>query len=56
MSDEAARYREQAEYCRQQPNKATERREKQAWLKVAGDWLRMAENAELQSQRDESSN
>lgn len=47
MSDEAtAKYREQAEYCRRQCAKASNPRDKEAWLKVAGDWLKMAEDVE----------
>ena len=52
--DEIFNYREQAEYCRQQASKARDPTDKAAWLKVAGDWLRMAENAEQRGGREEA--
>jgi hypothetical protein len=39
-------FREQAEYCRRQANRAHDPKDKEAWLKVAGDWLQMAEEGE----------
>ena len=39
-------FREQAEYCRLQAQKASEPKDKEVWLKVAGDWLQLAEGAE----------
>ena len=45
-SDDPNRFREQAEYCRQQAEKASDPREKEVWLKVAGDWLQKVEDAE----------
>jgi hypothetical protein len=50
-SDDAARYREQAEYCRHQSKMANKPKDKEAWLKVAGDWLNMAEDAEARQDR-----
>jgi hypothetical protein len=45
-SDDPNRFREQAEYCRLQAKKAADLRDKEAWLKIAGDWIHMAEEAE----------
>jgi len=49
-SDDPNRYREQAEYCRTQAKKASDPKDKEAWLKVAADWLQMAEDAERRHQ------
>ena len=44
-SFDANRYREQAEYCRAQGRKAISTNDKEAWLKIAEDWLMLAEQA-----------
>jgi hypothetical protein len=44
-NDRADYYREQAELCRQAAEAARER-DKAGWLKVAGQWLTFAEQAE----------
>ena len=46
LSDEE-RYRKQAEDCRQMAAKAVRPLDKEAWLKLAGDWLRLADDADL---------
>jgi hypothetical protein len=42
MADEAARFRKQAEECREQAEKATSPLDKEAWLHAAEDWSRLA--------------
>jgi len=45
MSDEdAARYRKQAEEAGQQAERAISPIDKQAWLKVAGEWTKLAQS------------
>jgi hypothetical protein len=48
--DDTDRYREQAEYCRLQAKNASSPKDQEAWLKIAGDWLQMAEDAERRRQ------
>jgi hypothetical protein len=43
LSDEE-RYRKQAEDCRQMATMAISPLDKEAWLKLAGDWLRLADD------------
>jgi hypothetical protein len=38
------RYRKQAEDCRQMAAKAISPLDKEAWLKLAGDWLRLTDH------------
>jgi hypothetical protein len=42
MSEEAAEFRKQAEECREQATKATSPLDKEAWLRVAEDWSKLA--------------
>lgn len=49
--DDIDRYREQAEYCRAQAKKATSPKDQDVWLKIVGDWLQMAEEAERRRSR-----
>jgi hypothetical protein len=44
--DDPSHFREQAEYCRLQANKASDPKDREVWLKVAGDRLQRAEGAE----------
>jgi hypothetical protein len=44
--DEAARFRQQAEECRQQAEKAISPLDKEAWLRTAGEWTKLAQSAE----------
>jgi hypothetical protein len=42
MSDDAAKFRKQAEGCREQAAKSLSPLDKEAWLRVAEEWLRLA--------------
>jgi hypothetical protein len=44
--DEAARYREQAEECLQQAEKAISPLDKETWLRMAGERIKLAQSAE----------
>jgi hypothetical protein len=44
--DDPIHFREQAEYCRLQAQKSSDPKEKATWLKVASDWLQLAEGTE----------
>jgi hypothetical protein len=55
-SDDPARYREQAEYCRRQAQRAHDPRDKEAWLKIAGDWLQLASDADRRRSQREAEN
>jgi hypothetical protein len=47
MSDqEIARFRAQAEECRQQAERAVSPLDKEAWLRVAGEWIKLAQETE----------
>jgi hypothetical protein len=46
---EAARFRQEAEECRQQAEKAISPLDKEAWLRTAGEWIKLAQSVE---QRD----
>jgi hypothetical protein len=46
MSDEAAKYRKQAEEARLQAERAISPLDKQAWLRVVEDWLKLAVSTE----------
>jgi hypothetical protein len=51
MSDqEAARFRKQAEECREQAAKAISPLDKEAWLRVAEEWLKLAMTVEGRGQ------
>jgi hypothetical protein len=43
---EAARFRQQAEDCRQQAAKTVSPLDKEAWLRVAEEWLKLAVSVE----------
>ena len=43
---EAEQYRKRAEECRQMASKVISPLDKEAWLKLAEDWLRLALNSE----------
>lgn len=51
--DDPGGYREQANYCRLQAEKASDPKDKAAWLKVAGDWLQLAEEADHRRRTDQ---
>jgi hypothetical protein len=47
MSDqEIARFRAQAEECRQQSERAISLIDKESWLRLAGEWIKLAQDAE----------
>jgi hypothetical protein len=46
MSDDAARFRKQAEECREQAAKAISPLDKEAWLRTAGEWLKLVASAD----------
>ena len=46
MSDDADRFRKQAEEARQQAEKAISPLDKEAWLRVAVEWLKLAQSVE----------
>jgi hypothetical protein len=46
---DAARFREEAEACRRQAEGAISPADKEAWLKMAGEWTKLAQNAEMQT-------
>ena len=45
MFPRADKYRQKAEECRQEANKATDHDTKAGWLKLADKWQRMAQEA-----------
>lgn len=47
--DDADRYRRQAKICLDEAQKATSVEDAEAWLKLAEEWMAMAEAAERQS-------
>ena len=46
MSDDADRFRKQADECREQAERSISPLDKERWLRLAGDWIRMAQDAE----------
>jgi hypothetical protein len=48
MSDDAARFRKQAEEATEQAAKALSPLDREAWLRVAEDWLKLALSVESQ--------
>jgi hypothetical protein len=51
LVSDIARYRRQAEECRQQAEKSLSPLDKDAWLQLAADWLRMVRMAEQREGR-----
>ena len=51
MSDDAARFRKQADEAREHASRAHSPLDKEAWLRVAEEWLKLAESAERQGPR-----
>jgi hypothetical protein len=49
--DDAVRFRKQAEECREQAAKAVSPLDKEAWLRLAADWIKLAQNAEERRSR-----
>ena len=46
MSDDADRFRKQADEYREQAERSISPLDKERWLRLAGDWIRMAQEAE----------
>jgi hypothetical protein len=46
MSDDAARFRKQAEEAREHASRAHSPLDKEAWLRVAEEWIKLAQSAE----------
>jgi hypothetical protein len=44
--DDAARFRMQAEECREQASKAVNPLDKEAWLRVAEEWLKLVSSVD----------
>jgi len=49
MFEDATQYRERAEEARQLAEKSINPLDKEVWLRVAGEWLKLAQNAETQA-------
>jgi hypothetical protein len=47
MSDNADRYSREAEECRQNAQNALRPIDREAWLRLAADWARLAASAQL---------
>lgn len=52
MSDDAARFRKLADECREQGERALNPLDKESWLRLAGEWTKMAQSAELKLKRE----
>jgi hypothetical protein len=52
MKSDDRRIRDHVDYCRLQAEKSVDPADKKAWLKVAGDWLKMAEQARRHRDQD----
>jgi hypothetical protein len=50
MSDDAARFRKQSEECRAQASKAISPLDKEAWLRTAEEWLKLAQSVDDRQQ------
>ncbi|MBB4259714.1 MULTISPECIES: hypothetical protein [unclassified Bradyrhizobium] len=49
---EADRYRIEAEECRRLAERAIKRPDKEAWLRLAADWMKLAEGASTSDKRE----
>jgi hypothetical protein len=43
---DAERFRQEAEECSKLAERSVSQLDKEAWLRLAGDWIKLAENAE----------
>ena len=50
--DDAVRFRKQAEECRQQAERAASPIDKEVWLRVAEEWLKLALSAEARRREE----
>jgi hypothetical protein len=48
---DADRFRKEAEECRRLAERSVSQIDKEAWLRLAADWIRLAENAEERRRR-----
>jgi hypothetical protein len=48
---DAERFRQEAEECRRFAERSASQLDKEAWLRLAGDWIKLAENAEQRRSR-----
>ena len=48
MSDDAARFRRQAKEAKEHGTKALSPLDKEAWLRIAEEWIKLAQAAERQ--------
>jgi hypothetical protein len=53
MSKDAARFRKQANECREQAAKARSPLDKEAWLRTAGEWIKLAMSVEERTRSTE---
>jgi hypothetical protein len=54
MSEEdISRFQRQADECRELAERARNPRDKQAWLRLAGDWIRLAQTTEERDRRQD---
>jgi hypothetical protein len=51
-SAEIDRYRKMADECREQGERAHSPLDKERWLRLAGNWITMAQEAEKRAERD----
>ncbi|MBR0734677.1 hypothetical protein JQ595_38630 [Bradyrhizobium japonicum] len=51
--EEADRYRIEAEECRRLAERAIKELDKEAWLRLATDWMKLAEGDSLRDERKE---
>jgi len=56
MKSDDRRFRDHVDYCRLEAEKSVDPADKKAWLKVAGDWLKMAEQARRYRDQDFGAN
>jgi hypothetical protein len=45
-AQDVARFRAQSEECRQQAERAINPLDKESWLRLAGEWIKLAQSAE----------
>jgi hypothetical protein len=48
---DAERFRQEADECRKLAERSASQLDKEAWLRLAGDWIKLVENAEQRRQR-----
>jgi hypothetical protein len=50
-NEDVARFRRQADESRQMAERAINPLDKEAWLRLAGEWIKMAQESELRTKR-----